>query len=259
MVSQLTFEVAAMSDVGNKRKSNEDCFAISKEFGLYVVSDGMGGAIAGDVASKMAVEYLLERLIGSGFDNDFRFDSSRPVSEQGQRLVSALMDANRFIYTSALGTERLGMGCTAVVVQIAGNLASVAHVGDSRVYRIRNGVLDQLTNDHSLVAELVKKGLLLPEFAEHSPHSNVITRALGPMKEVEPDITEFSLIANDMILLATDGLTKSVGHDQILQVASSGKPLQEICHDLIEAAKMYGSEDNITCVLLQTKDHGANA
>jgi protein phosphatase len=259
MVSQLTFEVAAMSDVGNKRKSNEDCFAISKEFGLYIVSDGMGGAVAGDVASKMAVEYLLQRLKGSGFDNDFRVDNSKPVSERGQRLVSALMDANRFIYTSALGTERVGMGCTAAVVLITGNLASVAHVGDSRVYRIRNGVLDQLTNDHSLVAELLKQGLLSPESAEHSPHSNIITRALGPIKDVEPEVTEFSLIANDMVLLATDGLTKSVAREHILQIASSGKPLQEICQDLIETAKMYGSEDNITCVLLQTKDHAANA
>jgi len=101
--------------------------------------------------------------------------------------------------------------------------------------------------------------VLSPEFAEHSPHSNVITRALGPMKDVEPDVTEFPLFANDMILLATDGLTKSVGHDQILQIASSGKPLQEICHDLVEAAKIHGSDDNITCVLLKTSEHGANA
>jgi serine/threonine protein phosphatase PrpC len=258
MVSQLTFEVAAMSDVGTKRKSNEDCFAVSHELGLYVVSDGMGGAVAGDVASKMAVEYLMQRLKGAEFDSDFRFDTSKPVSEQGQRLVSALMDANRFVYASALGTERFGMGCTAAVVLITGNLASVAHVGDSRVYRIRNGALDQLTNDHSLVAELLKKGLLSPESAEHSPHSNIITRALGPMKDVEPEVTEFSLIANDMVLLATDGLTKSVGHEHILQIASSGKSLQELCHDLIETAKLYGSEDNITCVLLQAKDQIAN-
>lgn len=229
---------SALTHTGRRRLQNEDAFVHDPP--LFAIADGMGGAQAGEIASRLATAALEE------------WTRSRRGEEA---VVELVREANRRIFRHALGDPRAaGMGTTvtaALVDEQQGTIA-VAHVGDSRGYRIRDGVLEQLTADHSLVAELVRSGRLTPEEADQHPHRSVITRALGTDEDVEVDAITLAVEAGDLYLLCSDGLTNMVRDDEILELAA-GEALdpEATAAALIQAANDAGGEDNITVVLFE--------
>jgi protein phosphatase len=251
---KLTTQAAGKTDIGVVRKNNEDNFGYDTRAGIYVVCDGMGGQAAGEVASKIAVDTVLDyfrdeqkrgapEVLGHGFGE---------VSERANALANAIQLANKAIReASAREATSAGMGSTLVAVRIEDNLFSIAHVGDSRIYLIRGGQIQQLTTDHSLVMEQVRRGMITMEEAEHFEMQNVIVRALGSEDSVEPDLADLSLEENDVLLLCSDGLSRYVKESQMLEAIEKAKSLEAACDTLIEGAKNGGSDDNITCLLVR--------
>jgi len=249
---KLTTQAAGKTDIGVVRKNNEDNFGFDTRLGIFVVCDGMGGAAAGEVASKIAVDTVLgyfakgdkargEEVLGREITE---------VSPMANELNKAVQLANRAIRAAAAQEGHSGMGCTLVAARIEENLFSIAHVGDSRIYLIRGGAIQQLTTDHSLVMEQVRRGMITLEEAEHFEMQNVIVRALGSEDTVEPDLADLSLEEGDTLLLCSDGLSRYVKEGPIMEMIA-GKNLEEACDALIEAAKKGGSDDNITCLLIR--------
>ena len=247
---QIAFGVR--SDVGLVRTNNEDHFAVDPNLNLFILCDGMGGQAAGEVASRMGVDLILEHFReGSqnprnGLDGPYREE----FSAQTNRLLSGIRISNRAIYEAANGSSATsGMGSTVVAVQISGNVMSVAHVGDSRVYLFRNGELRQLTEDHSLVREQVRQGLISAEEAERSELANVILRALGAEPTVVADLDELWVGAKDQLLLCSDGLTRMVPDAEIAKVLAADQTPQEAADRLVETANENGGEDNTTVIV----------
>ncbi len=238
----LEYEAAGASDLGRTRKTNEDAYGLnlSNTEGAcnFVVCDGMGGAAAGEVASRLAVDAML-RAMSQGV----------LTPETFQHAVDA---ANASVHHSAgQDPSRAGMGTTLVAMATRGDRAWVAHVGDSRAYRFRNSRLERLTHDHSLVDEQVRLGQLTPAQAETSPMRNVITRAVGTQDEVDADLIEFVVQPGDLYLLASDGLMREVDDEHIAQILRASRELEKACAQLIRAANDAGGRDNITCVLVR--------
>jgi PPM family protein phosphatase len=248
----LRVEVAGETNVGRKRNHNEDNLAIFSEFGLYVVADGMGGHASGEVASKMAVDTLKEFFSATSDDPErtwpYKMDRSKGYEEN--RLITGIKLANLRIFEAAQrDAKQRGMGTTIVSIFTVIDGVYVAHVGDSRVYRIRDGKIEQLTEDHSLLNDYVKMKRLTPAEIANFPHKNVIVRALGMKDTVKVD-TRFEVPrANDIVLLCTDGLSGPVNDDQILEIVDKSTDLRTASRRLIESANENGGPDNITCVL----------
>lgn len=229
-------EEAGLTDVGRQRSSNED--NLFEGAPIFAVADGMGGARAGEVASKMAVEVFAE--MGA--------DGERPE----QHLEAIAKEANRRIYELAQRDEsRAGMGCTLTSAFVGDGEITIGHVGDSRAYRLRGEQLEQLTSDHSLVEELVRQGKLTAEEAEVHPQRSIITRALGPEPEVEVDAFTHSAKPDDVYLLCSDGLTGMVPDARIAEILLARSSLKQAAQDLIAAANENGGRDNITVVLFR--------
>jgi protein phosphatase len=251
---KLTTHAAGKTDVGLVRKNNEDNFGYDTRTGIYVVCDGMGGQAAGEVASKMAVDTVLGyfRQQEKGHGSEVLGRGFAEVSERANALANAVQLANKAIREAAASENgKAGMGCTIVAACIEDNLYSIAHVGDSRIYLVRGGAIQQLTTDHSLVMEQVRRGMITLEEADSSEMQNVIMRALGSEDSVEPDLADLSFEENDTLLLCCDGLSRFVKDAAMLEVITKSKHLDEACAALIEAAKAAGSDDNITCVLIR--------
>ena len=233
---------AGTSDVGRQRETNEDALVISPPF--FAVADGMGGAKAGEVASHLATE-----AFGSG---------PGPDAPPELQLTEIARDANRRIYELATQDEaRRGMGTTLTAAMVGDRDVSIGHVGDSRAYRLRDGGLEQLTKDHSLVAELERTGQISPEAAENHPQRSIITRALGPEPDVEVDTYTVPARPGDVYLLTSDGLTSMVSDEEIASVLRQASSLEEAAEALIRAANQSGGKDNITVVLFKLDDEGA--
>jgi len=248
----LRVEVAGETNVGRKRNHNEDNLAIFSEFGLYVVADGMGGHASGEVASKMAIETLREFFSATADDPErtwpYKMDRSKGYEEN--RLITGVKLANLRIFESAQREARQrGMGTTIVAIFTVIDGVYVAHVGDSRVYRIRDGKMEQLTEDHSLLNDYVKMKRLTPAEIANFPHKNVIVRALGMKDTVKVDTRYEVPRANDIILLCTDGLSGPVNDEKILEIVEKSTDLKTASRRLIETANENGGPDNITCVL----------
>ncbi len=240
----LEYEAAGASDQGRTRKSNEDAYGLNLNHpegaNDFVVCDGMGGAAAGEIASRMAVDAMLSAMTQGVLTLD-----------SFQEAVGA---ANHSVHRSATqDPTRAGMGTTLVAMATRGNHAWVAHVGDSRCYRLRDGQLERLTLDHSLVDEQVRLGQLTPAQAETSPMRNVITRAVGTQDQVDADLIEFEVECGDLYLLASDGLMREVNDDRIAGILRHAGRLDETCNQLIAAANEAGGHDNITCVLVRAR------
>ena len=234
-----------VSDPGRVREQNQDVFAVREELGLVVLADGMGGSRAGGVAAEMAVEAALEHL--------------EPLCKHGplapSQLAAALKLANERVVgmASAISSYR-GMGTTLVVLTVDGTKGYVAHVGDSRAYRFRDGAFAQVTKDHSLVQEWVDTGVIAPEEARNAPNRNIVTRAIGAKPTLEPEVTEMDIAPNDLLLLCSDGLTGMLTDDQIewqLQTAvkDGDWDLPATAGALVEAANRAGGMDNVTVAL----------
>ncbi|CAN5602405.1 hypothetical protein BH24ACT24_BH24ACT24_09880 [soil metagenome] len=237
-------EEVGLTDVGRQRQSNEDSFIEARP--LFAVADGMGGARAGEVASRIAVE---------------AFESSRePAADPEAELVAIARAANRQIYELAHSDEAYrGMGTTLTAVMVGGREVTVGHVGDSRLYRLRDDELERLTTDHSLVEELVRKGRILPEEAETHPQKSIITRALGVESDVEVDTLTCAASDGDVYLICSDGLTGMLSEDEVAEVLRTRDSLEGAARHLIEAANQAGGRDNITVVLFRVSDTGAEA
>src|SRR5215472_9570747 len=250
----LAVEVAAKTDVGCVRTNNEDNFGYDLRYGIFVVCDGMGGQAAGEVASKLGVDTLLSYFRRAAQTGEYQ-QASAPMdglSKEGTALASAIRLANHTIFeTGQQQTASAGMGSTLVAALIKGNALSIANVGDSRIYLIRQGVIQQLTQDHSLVMEQVRRGYLTREQAEHSEMQNIILKALGSEESVDPDVEDLVVVARDTLLMCSDGLTKYLRDEEILNLVSAANVLEEACDALIGAAKNRGGDDNITCLLLR--------
>lgn len=247
----------AQSDVGRIRLHNEDRHCADPALGLFVVCDGMGGGNAGEVASALAVE-----TIHRHFAESMRHPERSPVetldnrvSRATNRLVEAIKLANQVIYESASDhVQWAGMGTTVVAVALSGPLLSYAHVGDSRLYLIRNQTIQALTEDHSWVAEQVRLGLLTEEEAERSSRRNIVTRALGAAPTVDVAVGELSLLTGDLLLLCSDGLTKGLRPATILNTLLDSGDAQTLARRLIARANAAGGEDNTTVIVLDGRE-----
>jgi protein phosphatase len=253
----LSVEAAGKSDVGCVRHNNEDNLGYDSRHGIYVVCDGMGGQAAGEVASKMGVDTVLS-YFREAANNGNRPQFGPPiesVSARANALASAIQLANQTIcQAAAQHAAHSGMGSTIVAVLVEDGSFSVGHAGDSRIYLIRAGHIQQLTRDHSLVMEQVRRGILTKEEAQQSEMQNIIIRALGPEQTVQPDLDDITAEPGDIVLLCSDGLTRHVPDDGILDIVQGSISLQLMADRLIEAARAGGGSDNITALLLRFQE-----
>ena len=246
---------AVRSDPGLKRTSNEDSYSTRPDVGLFVVADGMGGHVAGEVASRVAVEAIeafIQETAGADKNRTWPFPFDPSVSLEANRLRAAFRLANRKIASAIADSQDLrGMATTASAVLLGPQGASVAHVGDSRVYVLRSGKLEQLTHDHSWVEEQVRAGTLTPTAARQHPWRNVVTRALSGGDDPEVDVTEVVPRPGERYLLCSDGLFTVLPDARIADLLGDMKAsLDAIAGALIAAANEAGGPDNITALIL---------
>jgi serine/threonine protein phosphatase PrpC len=253
----LHIQAGARTDLGRVRKNNEDCYSMDSSLQLYVLSDGMGGEAHGEVASQLAVQTVLThcRQSENSRATPIFGESSPDVSERTNRLASAIHLANRKVFETATSNpEQRGMGATIVAAWIDGQRLSLAHVGDSRVYLLRGGTMDQLTADHSLVAEKVRVGILTPQEADASEMQSVLTRAVGTNSKVEIDTDEQVLLVGDFVLLCSDGLTRMVTDPEIASTLLTSASAQESADRLVDLANDNGGADNISVIVLRVDE-----
>jgi protein phosphatase len=243
----MILRAAARTDVGLRRSGNEDCFAVASELGLYLVADGMGGHSGGRRASQLAAQAAVTAVRTLESETATLTD----------KLRYAVAAANREIFATAQQkTELAGMGTTLVALLAGGERIALAHVGDSRAYLVRSGRIRQLTDDHTLVAELVRRREISPRAAREHPHRHVLTRALGVRRHVEADLAELTPGPGDVFVLCSDGLTTHVGDDEITKLVCDGTDLEAVCDRMVELANSRGGEDNITVVLVRCEQAG---
>jgi PPM family protein phosphatase len=255
-------EFGARSDRGRARENNEDSFRLAPELGLFVLSDGMGGMASGEVASRLAVDTVIEHCFAAAENLALPLEGLHipGASAAGDRLASAIRLANAQVRKAAAGNPlQQGMGATIVAVQLKDDRLIVAHVGDSRAYRLRQGELEQLTEDHSFVAEQVRRGMMTRHEAEQSKLQNVLLRALGPEPEVLVEVNEELLQDDDALLLCSDGLTKELSTAQISGVLSDAEDAEETAGRLVDLANEAGGSDNITVIVIRTAPKPAGA
>ena len=232
--------VAGLSDVGRERDHNEDSYAVEEEFGLFIVCDGMGGHQAGEVASALAITTVVEHV----------------RTHAGGDRLAVLADASRaanarVIEEGSRNRRRKGMGSTLVAIVRDGDDMGIAHVGDSRCYRLRDGKLERMTRDHSLIEELAGDDPIA--HAALGGYSNVITRAIGTAPDTEPDIRREKLREGDLFLLCSDGLSGVVKDPEIQKLIARPGDLAERCRELIQAANEGGGPDNISAILVRVE------
>ncbi len=250
----MTIESRSVSDVGRKRPINEDSFVANDEEGLYVVADGMGGHAHGEVASRIAVETIEEfvKLTSGDTDVTWPYGIDEELSLNGNRLKTSIKFANQQLLEHTRSeTDCEGMATTVVAVLVAAGVAEIAHVGDSRLYLIRDGRITCLTSDHSWVNEQVLSGVIDSEQARTHPLRNVVTRALGGKPDLEVDVQSLELEKGDRLLLCSDGLTTMLDDAEILDIVLAGDGGVEQADELVAAANRNGGEDNTTTILLR--------
>ena len=247
---------AVRTDAGRRRNSNEDSHSTRPDVGLFIVADGMGGHVAGEVASRVAVESIsafIQETAGADRNRTWPFPFEPELSFEANRLKAAFRLANRRIAAAIADSQDLrGMATTASAMLVGDDHACVAHIGDSRVYVLQGTDLRQITDDHSWVEEQVRAGMLTPAAARQHPWRNVVTRALSGAEDPEIDVVQVKPVVGDRFLLCSDGLFGVVGDDQIAQIVGDRKAsLDEICGNLIDAANAAGGPDNITALIIQ--------
>jgi protein phosphatase len=250
----LRIEVAGETNVGMKRTHNEDNFSIVEDSGLYIVADGMGGHASGEIASKMAVDAMREFFALTANDPErtwpYKMDRSKGYEEN--RLVTGVKLANLRIFESAQrNPKQRGMGTTIVALFAVEDSVYLAHVGDSRIYRLRDGRLEQLTEDHSLLNVYIKMKRLTSDEIANFPHKNVIVRALGMKDTVKVDTRLEQPRAGDLYLLCSDGLSGPVSDTDMLDILDGTRKLQDATARLIAKANDNGGPDNVTVVLVR--------
>jgi serine/threonine protein phosphatase PrpC len=241
---------AARTDRGRHRELNEDCFNIISGYSgvpeVFIVADGMGGHNSGEIASKTAVDFITGAILSSP-------GRLAPESAGGGEIKKLVEETNRYVYEKSLeAPENNGMGTTMTVAAAVCGTMYIGHVGDSRLYLIRNGNIKLISTDHSYIEEMVRNGSMTREEAKSHPRKHVITRALGCSAEVEADAYSFSMEDGDTYLLCTDGLTNMLGEDEILELAGENAP-DAACEALVKSANDNGGEDNITVIVIKNE------
>lgn len=249
----MVMDVYGASDVGRVRGLNEDSFCIygldeQSSSGFCILSDGMGGHNAGEVASQKTVQFVAELLRDKlGLDSE-----AIPIE-----MTKAVKDANVKVFQMACSNQnQRGMGATLVLAVVLEDVVYLANVGDSRAYAYRNGELMQITKDHSVVEEMLMSGSITPEEAKVHPQRNIITRAIGTDPSVEPDLFEYDYLPGDMLLLCSDGLSGMVDEARIIEIIESKDDTRETVSALIEAANENGGQDNITAICIRFTQEG---
>ena len=250
-------QLAEITDTGKVREHNEDAIGSNADIGLMVLADGMGGYNAGEVASGIAVQTITE-LASEGADRESRndLDPSTGLMRQSIVLRDAVARANMIIFQTAQSqTHCEGMGTTLVCAMFYDNKVSLAHVGDSRAYRLRGNKFEQLTLDHSLLQELVDRGFYSEEEAQRSTNRNYVTRALGVEPTVEVEVREFDVLPEDVFLLCSDGLPDMVEDEDIhLTISTFNASLDVVGQQLVNLANEHGGRDNVSVMLAQVLD-----
>jgi len=241
---------AAKTDRGLVRELNEDSYKIivgdNSSYFAFVVADGMGGHKCGELASRVAVEYISDSIERD--PHNLILPETR--SEALKKIVEG---TNAAVYQKSLEVpEASGMGTTLTMAVVTQSDITVAHVGDSRLYIVRDETIRQITEDHSYIEELIKKGTITRDEAENHPQKNIITRAIGSSLDIDIDITSMEITSGDIFVLCTDGLTNMVSCDQIMKTVIENEP-EEACEQLVEAAKRNGGDDNITVIVIKHK------
>jgi len=251
-------EAYGRTDVGRRRKINEDSFLVSPETSLYAVCDGMGGHNAGEVASRMAVETISAFIQRSAVEKEITWPwgLDANLSFDANRLKTAIRLANARVFQAADNREELtGMGTTVVTVLVSADAMTIGSAGDSRCYLVRGGALKQLTRDDSWVSAALGEGILNHDDVEHHPLRNVITKAVGARDAIDLDVLEHDLQPGDLVMLCSDGLHGMVSDQEIERIVlASPESLEEASARLVEAANEAGGRDNVTVVLLRRRE-----
>jgi protein phosphatase len=239
------------TDTGKVREHNEDCIASNEKLGLAVLADGMGGYQAGEIASEMAVSAIMTYMKAPTKFHVERQTNHRYHSVTVQ-LEQAILKANEAVYNAAEKNSKYqGMGTTIVATLLHDNCISIAHVGDSRLYRIRANNFQQVTKDHSVSQELIDCGFYTSEQARNSPNRNLVTRALGVSEEVNVEVQEQSLLAQDIYLLCSDGLNDMLDDDHIHRIIRNSNTLEQAATRLVTEANNKGGNDNISLIMIR--------
>jgi serine/threonine protein phosphatase PrpC len=252
--AECPMDIGTCSDSGRVRENNEDSLRVAQEMNLYVVSDGMGGLACGEIASCLTVDTLLTHCREAEADPSLALFGTRAegTNEISSRLASGIRLANRIVYRAARKNgAHQGMGATVVAVQWANDRMSIAHVGDSRAYRLRNECLELLTQDHSFTAEQLRLGHINKDEAQTSRLQNILTRAVGVEPELEVEVSEETMQEGDTMLLCSDGLTHELSDKQIEGVLRDAKNSQAAATQLVDLANQAGGSDNITTVVIR--------
>lgn len=246
--------MAGLTDPGKIRSNNEDNYSVVPEIGLAVLADGMGGHLAGEVASGIAVDIITRKLTDAFAALSTKRRQTDGYSPEAASVVQAIQLANSAIFeASTTRPECAGMGSTIVVAVFYTNKICIAHVGDSRLYRYRDGTLEQMTEDHSMMQELLRRGLISEEEARLSPNKNVVTRALGIEASVQTDVSEQTLREGDLYLLCSDGLTDVLLDEDIAKfLAQYGEDIEGAVERLVQEANARGGPDNVSIILVRT-------
>ncbi len=250
-------EFAELTDTGRVREHNEDAIGSNADIGLMVLADGMGGYNAGEVASGIAVQIVTELASEAAEREELtNIDPHSGLMRQSIILRDAVYRSNKIIFQTAQSqTHCEGMGTTIVAAMFYDDKVSIAHVGDSRCYRLRGGQLDQMTLDHSLLQELVDRGFYSQEEAQRSTNRNYVTRALGVEPTVEVEVHEYEVLPDDVYLLCSDGLPDMVEDDDIhLTISTFNASLDVVGQQLIDLANDHGGRDNVSVMLAQVKE-----
>lgn len=249
--------IMGLTDTGIVRNKNEDAIGYDSALGLVVLADGMGGHRGGEIASAMTVDTVIDKLQQSLPEvSPGEVDEASGFSRESICIQNAVVEANQQVYQAAESNpDHKGMGTTVVVLQFYNNSFSLAHIGDSRCYRLRSDKFEQITKDHSLLQELIDRGFYTPEEARKSMNKNLVTRALGIDPIVMPDIQEDIVLKNDVYLLCSDGLTDLVEDEDIyLTIKQFSANLEEAAKQLITKANQNGGKDNISVMLCRIDD-----
>ncbi len=248
-------EITGITDAGCIRSNNEDCIVWNSNMGLAILSDGMGGAKAGEVASRIAAETVLKEVADHIHDLSSGWETTghgEQLSRAGRILRNAVHKANSVILRIAQEQpECHGMGATSISALFHDNHISVAHVGDSRLYLMRQDLLQQVTEDHTVIQEIIKGGIYSRAQAQENINKNIVTRAVGVTADLNVDIVEQQTIPGDRYLLCSDGLTDLVSDAEIQHVLEIGHNLDKIAQSLIDLAKKHGGSDNISVILIK--------
>jgi len=256
-IEKSTEKISAVgqTDTGLVRESNQDRFLISVDAGLFIVADGMGGHMAGEVASQMAVEHASGFIKEWSSSHTDQLCKTSVISNEDMQgvLEQAFIKANDAVYKAwQERPEYAHMGTTLIIAWVVGQKCCLGHAGDVRGYLLRDGCLEQLTRDHTKIAKMVESGQISTEEARHHPFRNRIQRAIGPRSEVSPDVTVFDLKSHDRLLLCSDGLWSMVEDSEIASLLGDHNSIKDACRNLVDRALANGGEDNVTVLIVDT-------